>query len=93
VGAGAAQTGPLAAARHFQTRSQSIRPLGEALRRHEARGELRTPLIEIAGSLLHMHVNRLLRAHQRQHELVLYDLLLRYYRSQKALAGRAAASS
>ena len=83
----AAETGP-GALRHFKVRSQTIKPLGAALRRHEAQGDLRCPLSEIAGSLLHMHVNRLLRTHQRPHELVLYDLLVRHYRSRKALAGK-----
>jgi hypothetical protein len=37
-----------------------------------------------------MHCNRLLRAAQRQHELVLYDWLLRLYESEaaRARAGR-----
>jgi thiopeptide-type bacteriocin biosynthesis protein len=71
--------------RHFRSRSQTIKPIGEALH-HAAQGDLRRPLPEIAGSLLHMHVNRILRSHQRLHELVLYDMLLRQYRSRKALA-------
>ncbi|MCH9687447.1 MAG: lantibiotic dehydratase [Deltaproteobacteria bacterium] len=35
-------------------------------------------------SLLHMHCNRVLRAAPRHHELVIYDLLARYYRSELA---------
>lgn len=72
--------------RHFQVRSQAIRPYGLALRELAACQRLTRSLTELAGSLLHMHVNRLLRAHHRAHEVVLYDLLLRHYRSRKAQA-------
>lgn len=72
--------------RHFQLRSQAIRPYGLALRELAERKRLCRPLPEIAGSLLHMHVNRLLRAHHRPHEVVLYDLLWRHYRSRQAQA-------
>jgi thiopeptide-type bacteriocin biosynthesis protein len=87
----AEDAGPLAAfSRHFRARSQALKPLGEALRQTEARGALRRPLTEIVGSLLHMHVNRMLRAYHRPHEVVLYDLLLRQYRSRKALLSKKA---
>ncbi len=35
----------------------------------------------VAGSLLHMHANRMLRGAARAQELVLYDFLFRHYRS------------
>lgn len=41
---------------------------------------LDVPLEEVAGSLTHLHVNRLLRGALRAQELVVYDLLDRWYR-------------
>jgi thiopeptide-type bacteriocin biosynthesis protein len=40
--------------------------------------------VDLAGSLLHMHANRLLRSEQRAQELVLYDFLARIYDSEVA---------
>lgn len=68
----------------FATRSEAIVPVAAELRKREESGALSTPLIDIAGSLLHMHANRLLRARQRAQELVLYDALLRIYDSEAA---------
>jgi thiopeptide-type bacteriocin biosynthesis protein len=65
----------------LQARSKTMRPICEELRAHERRGSLSRPITEIAGSLLHMHVNRLLRDPQQLEELVLSDLLLRHLRS------------
>ena len=53
-----------------------------------------SPMEEEAGnristwvqSLLHMHVNRMLRSAQREHELVLYDFLVQLYASRRARA-------
>jgi thiopeptide-type bacteriocin biosynthesis protein len=47
-------------------------------------GRLSVALEELAASYLHMHANRLLRSGQRAQELVLYDLLFRFYESQSA---------
>jgi len=58
----------------------SLRSLADANRQ----GRLSLPLEELAGSLLHMHVNRLLRSSHRAHEFVLTDFLGRAYRSQSA---------
>jgi thiopeptide-type bacteriocin biosynthesis protein len=44
---------------------------------------------QIAGALMHMTCNRLLRANQRANELVLYDLLLRHFESGPSAARRA----
>ncbi|HEY1639542.1 MAG TPA: lantibiotic dehydratase C-terminal domain-containing protein, partial [Streptosporangiaceae bacterium] len=41
-------------------------------------------LAELAISLAHMHVNRLLRSAQRAQELVLYEMLDRLYTSRAA---------
>jgi thiopeptide-type bacteriocin biosynthesis protein len=39
----------------------------------------------IMGSLLHMHVNRLMSADQRKQELVMYDFLVKFYTTQQAV--------
>ena len=38
----------------------------------------------LVGSFIHMHVNRLISSNPRLHELVMYDFLSRYYRSEIA---------
>ena len=43
---------------------------------------------ELALSLAHMHVNRMLRSAQRAQELVIYEMLGRAYRSQAARRSR-----
>lgn len=49
--------------------------------------ELLTATIDrIAGSLVHMHVNRRLHAQQRSQELVLYDFLRRHHERRPASA-------
>lgn len=63
----------------FARRSAALRPLGGQLAALAAAGRLNQPLIDIVQSYIHMHVNRLIRSSQRLHELVLYDLLRRYY--------------
>ena len=47
-------------------------------------GRLTAGLPELATSLAHMHVNRMLRSAQRAQELVIYELLGRAYTSQAA---------
>ncbi len=69
-------------------RSQRLAPIAYELKALERAGRLTVPLTEIAGSYLHMHANRMLRASARQQELVLYDFLERLYRSQLARSRR-----
>jgi class I lanthipeptide synthase len=64
----------------FAARSAANAPLAAALRLAEARGELSESVERIAGSYTHMHANRMLRGAARVQELVLYDLLDRWYR-------------
>ncbi len=61
-----------------------MRPRVERLRDLHARGRLTASLEDLAASLGHMHVNRVLRSAQRAHEMVLYDLLDRLYLSRAA---------
>jgi thiopeptide-type bacteriocin biosynthesis protein len=67
-------------------RSENLAPIGAELRRLEQEGRLRVPVDELAQSFVHMHVNRLLRSAQRQHEVVLHDFLHRLYQAQAARA-------
>ena len=60
----------------FAARSELVAPIAAELRR------LPTPVEELAGSFLHMHANRLLRAAARTHEMVVYDFLERLYKAR-----------
>ena len=66
----------------LEQRSMSTRPLVERLLRLEADGQLAEPIDGLADSYVHMHVNRLIRAEQNLHEVVLYDFLVRVYTEQ-----------
>jgi hypothetical protein len=44
-------------------------------------GLLQEDLVSLAGSLSHMHLNRLLRTNSREHEWVLMEFLVRLYES------------
>jgi thiopeptide-type bacteriocin biosynthesis protein len=70
-------------------RSELNAPLVAELRRLEQEGRLTSPVAQIAPSLVHMQVNRLIRSSQRAHELVLYDLLAGIFDSQAARAAKA----
>jgi thiopeptide-type bacteriocin biosynthesis protein len=70
----------------LKTRSDRHAPLLTELRRLEHARRLTLPLTQIAPSLIHMQVNRLIRSAQRPHELVLYDLLTAIYDSRAARA-------
>jgi len=74
----------------LRRRSLRMAPVAAGLRELAQGGELPVPLTELATSYAHMHVNRLLRSAQRAQELVLYELLDRFY---SARAGRLAATS
>lgn len=60
-------------------RSRATAPLAARLRALEAEGALRSPVLDLVHSFVHMHVNRMIRSAARLHELVLYDLLRRHY--------------
>jgi thiopeptide-type bacteriocin biosynthesis protein len=70
---------------HLARRSERARPLGRELRARAGAGQLAASLDDIARSLVHLHLNRLLRSSQRAQELVLCDLLRRHYESLLAL--------
>jgi thiopeptide-type bacteriocin biosynthesis protein len=73
----------------LEERSAKNAPVAAALRALDKDRRLHPSLASIAGSLLHMHANRLLRSEARAQELVLYDFLARLYDSEAARARKA----
>jgi thiopeptide-type bacteriocin biosynthesis protein len=65
-------------------RSRRSAPAYAELARLEAAGELQRA--DLAGSLIHMHVNRMIRSAARAHEAVIYGLLHREYQARAARA-------
>jgi thiopeptide-type bacteriocin biosynthesis protein len=74
--------------RALHERSTALAPATQELRALADAGQLSVDLPELAMSLAHMHVNRMLRSAQRAQELVLYELLGRAYSSQAARRSR-----
>lgn len=65
-------------------RSAHIRPVAAQLRDLAVAGRLTVTLDDLAWSLGHMHVNRLLRAAPRAQELILYEFLDRLWAARAA---------
>jgi thiopeptide-type bacteriocin biosynthesis protein len=65
-------------------RAEVIRDVAVKLRAIEAAGQLTVTFSEIAASLSHMHVNRLLPTSQRAYELTIMQYLARLYGSARA---------
>jgi hypothetical protein len=63
----------------FETRASRIRPPGERRQELERGNRLTRSLPEIASSFAHMHLNRPLPARHQEHELVIYEFLVRLY--------------
>ena len=70
----------------LRRRSRALAPAIRRLRALEGKGRLSQPLLSIASSHVHMHVNRMLRSAPRRHEYVFYDFLARLYESRAARA-------
>lgn len=68
----------------FGARSARVAPAAAALQRAAAEGRLGTTVLELAGDLVHMHANRMLRGVALRQELVIYDLLARLYGGRRA---------
>jgi thiopeptide-type bacteriocin biosynthesis protein len=89
---GAGQEAPREVAgciRALDGRSAAIAVAGRQIRALAGTGPGLGPgLAELAMSLAHMHVNRLLRSAQRAQELVLYEMLDRLYASRAAREAR-----
>jgi thiopeptide-type bacteriocin biosynthesis protein len=77
-----------ASLRVLHQRSVAVAPAMAELRAAADAGRLSAGIPELAMSLAHMHVNRMLRSAQRAQELVLYELLSRAYSSQAARRSR-----
>jgi thiopeptide-type bacteriocin biosynthesis protein len=68
----------------LRRRSAEIAPPCAAIGALAEDGALTTDLPDLAMSLAHMHINRVLRSAQRAQELVLYEMLDRVYSSRAA---------
>jgi lantibiotic biosynthesis protein len=68
----------------FDRRSTRIAQAVTQLESLARRGTLHVPISELAISFSHMHVNRMIRASGRAHELILYDFLLKWYDARLA---------
>jgi len=81
----AAADSPLAALHaHADAYRPAVAALADELRALERTRRLTVRMTELAQSLVHMHVNRLLRGEHRRQEAVIYDLLGRVYRGRAA---------
>lgn len=67
--------------RHKQ---QQLQPIAEELLSLKNNGMLQPSLDGLMESFIHMMMNRIFPARQRTHEMVIYDLLLRCYKSMAA---------
>jgi thiopeptide-type bacteriocin biosynthesis protein len=65
----------------FHARSESMREIVRGFNELAREGKLAVSMQSIVSSLVHMHVNRMIRSEQRKHEVVIYDLLYRTYDS------------
>jgi lantibiotic biosynthesis protein len=63
-------------------RSQVLEPIGAELERLDSNERLNCSRSSIAGSLLHMHLNRLLRGDNTAQEAVIWDFLARLYEAE-----------
>jgi thiopeptide-type bacteriocin biosynthesis protein len=66
----------------LRERSERVGPIVAELQARERDGRLSTALDVLVQSVLHMHAVRMFRAAVRRNEIVLYELLLRFYRAQ-----------
>lgn len=73
----------------LRRRSEITAPIIAEMRKLADEGRLLGSLVELAPSLVHMHVNRFIRSAARAHELVMYDLLYQIYQSKAARARKA----
>src|SRR5437764_2922604 len=63
------------------------------LQEKQQTGEFTRSITELAGSYIHMHLNRMFRSTPNAQEMVLYDFLTRTYDSMLARKGKPAAQS
>jgi thiopeptide-type bacteriocin biosynthesis protein len=65
----------------LEWKKEQVQPIAEKLLKLKNKGHLQVPLDELTSSYIHMLLNRLFMSRQRTYELVVYDLLYRYYKS------------
>ena len=65
----------------LEWRKSNLEPLTQEIVTLQSNGILSVSIYELAVSHLHMTLNRLFKARQRTHEMVIYDFLYRYYKS------------
>lgn len=65
-------------------RSRRSAPLVAAMQDLQERKRLTVSVEDLANSVIHMFINRVMRSSQRTHELVIYEFLARLYDSQCA---------
>ncbi|MGC8724555.1 MAG: thiopeptide-type bacteriocin biosynthesis protein [Acidobacteriota bacterium] len=70
--------------RVLEERSRKMAPVIAALRKKRRQGHITVSLPDLAASLLHMHINRMVRARARAHEAVLYTFLAQACESRMA---------
>jgi thiopeptide-type bacteriocin biosynthesis protein len=68
----------------LEQKSAAVQPLAEEILSLHRKRKLQVHLNDLMGSYSHMMVNRLFKSKQRTHEMVLYDFLHRYYKSEIA---------
>lgn len=77
------RTHPLARTlRALGRRSRVLAPLSRELHTMASANRLTQPIEQLAKSFVHMSMNRMLSTDTMRNELVVYDMLLRFYRSQ-----------
>jgi len=65
-------------------KSTAVKPIAEQILTLSKNNRLGMPLNDLMASYSHMMANRLFKSKQRTHEMVLYDFLHRYYKSEIA---------
>jgi thiopeptide-type bacteriocin biosynthesis protein len=69
-----------------RVKSGKIKSITNKILLLDGKNELERPLDDFMGSYIHMLCNRLFKSKQRLHELVIYDFMSRYYKSEIAKA-------
>ncbi len=65
-------------------KSKKIKPIVNSILELKKESKLERSLNDFMGSYIHMLLNRLFKTKQRLHEMVIYDFLFRYYKSEIA---------
>jgi len=68
----------------YDTTIANIKDTTQEVLKHHKDGTLQMELDNLMGSYIHMLMNRLFKSNNRLHEMVCYDFLYRYYKSEWA---------